>query len=77
MLDNRLDFITNIEQTFINQMSAIRAKFIELDQELQAMGLDPFLDSTSSRTLAISRTNLETSLMYAIKTLCLLGEKGE
>lgn len=77
MLDNRLDFITNIEETSINQMTSLRAKFIELDQELQNLGLDPYLDSTSGRTLAISRTNLETSLMYAIKTLCLLGEKVE
>lgn len=75
-MDNRLDFITEIEAVGIDLMTQIRKAYMEIDEVLRhfsANHVNP-LDAASSRTLALARTNLETSLQYAIKTLCLQYE---
>jgi hypothetical protein len=78
MLDNRLDFINKIEPHFIDAMTAIRAKFIELDEELQRFEhYNNFSTSGAARTVAIARTNIEIACQYAIKSLCLCGEIKE
>jgi len=73
--DNRLDFITGIDELMIDSMSRIRERFIEIDEALR--GCDEhanFKDSGAARTIALARTHLEMSLQFAIKSLCLLGE---
>lgn len=75
-LDIRLDFITNIDTVVVNEMSALRAQFIMLDEKLQKISDDMNGDSAGLRAIALSRTNLEISLQYAIKSLCILGEEN-
>lgn len=73
-LDIRLDFITNIEPSVINEMTALRAQFILLDEKLQKISDDMNGDSAGLRAIALARTHIEQSCMYAIKSLCILGE---
>lgn len=75
LADNRLDFITNIEQEYIDKMTALRQEFIALDKELRDLSADDRINkSGAARCLSIARTNVETALQYTIKTLCLMGE---
>lgn len=72
----RLDFIRDIKNDYVDQMTAIRAKFIELDKELckiqtEANDRGEF---NGERVVAVARMNVETALHYAIKSLCILGE---
>lgn len=71
MIDNRLDYISDFKEGTKEEMSRIRNLFIALDIELVKIGES----QVGHRCLAISRTSLETSLSYAIKTLALQGEK--
>lgn len=75
-MNNRLDFISNIEPTGIEIMSDIRKSYIQLDEILKHFAVNPIklLDAAGQRSLSLARTNLETSLQYAIKTLCLQYE---
>jgi hypothetical protein len=51
----------------------IRKLYINLDTELRGLvELEEHINPEVMRTLALARTNLETSLMYAIKTICIL-----
>jgi hypothetical protein len=78
MIDTRLDFISKIDPHFIDAMTEIRQKFIELDDELKRFEhYNNFSTSGAARTLAIARTNIETACQYAIKSLCLCGEVKE
>ena len=71
MIDNRLDYIGNFLPGVIEKMSQLRQLYIALDNELVKLG-----DSQlGHRNLALARTDLEQSLMNAIKVLCLQGEK--
>lgn len=72
--DNRLDFITNIHKDYIVLMNNARQMFIELDKELRAFDNLPGFDDSSSRCIALARTNIETACQYTIKALCLMGE---
>jgi hypothetical protein len=74
-MDNRLDFISAIDQEGIDKMTFIRNIYIELDNKLREIQQVKPLSASGGRTLALARTNLETSLQYAIKTLCLQYEK--
>ena len=77
MRDLRLDWISNIEQPALDLMTDIRAKYIALDQAIQDLEKTyPQIDNeaVSGRTIALGRTNLETSLQFIIKSLCLAGE---
>jgi|HubBroStandDraft_5_1064220.scaffolds.fasta_scaffold139261_1 hypothetical protein len=72
----RLDFISTIEQQGLDHMADIRKVYMQLDDLLvhhSKMPMKP-LDGAGNRALALARTNLETSLQYAIKTLCLQYE---
>ena len=71
MIDNRLEYIGNLKDGVIEKMSHYRKLFIALDNELIKLGED----QVGHRQLAIARTNLESSLMYAIKTIAIAGEK--
>ncbi len=71
MIDNRLEYIGNFKDGVIEKMSHYRKLFIALDKELIKLGDD----QAGHRQLAIARTNLESSLMYAIKTIAIAGEK--
>ena len=78
LVDNRLDFITNIEQEYIDKMTALRQEFIALDKKLRDLSVDDWINKNgAARCLSIARTNLETACMYTIKTLCLMGEKKD
>lgn len=75
-MNNRLDFISNIEAIGIELMTQIRTAYINLDEclvHLSTNSANP-LDGAANRALSLARTNLETSLQYAIKTLCLQYE---
>ncbi|QHJ76053.1 MAG: hypothetical protein [Bacteriophage sp.] len=73
-LDIRLDFISNIDPEVVDEMTALRSQFIMLDQKLQKITDDMNGDSAGLRAIALARTNLEISLQYAIKSLCIQGE---
>lgn len=76
-LDIRLDFIDNIKQEQLEQMTAIRKKFIALDEELKVIA-DSFEDNPAgARIVALARTNIEIACQFAIKSLCILGEINE
>lgn len=77
MHDIRLDFINNIRHEMIEAMTVIRKMYIELDSELQCVDdvvCDDENKQAALRCVSIARTHLETSLQYAIKSLCLVGE---
>jgi len=71
--------MTQIAQDGLDRMSDIRQKFIDLDNDLQQIELgmdksDQPRYSQTMRTIALARTNLETSSMYAIKSLFIAHE---
>lgn len=73
--DNRLDFISNIDEEFINMMTKARADFIKMDNELRALSAMPEAQKDGvNRLISLARTNIETACMYTIKALCLMGE---
>ncbi len=73
--DNRLDFITSIDQEFINMMTGARADFIKMDAELRKLSDLPESQKEGvNRLISLARTNIETACMYTIKALCLMGE---
>ncbi len=75
LVDTRLDFIENIEEKAIKDMCYIRKQYMNLMEDIEAIAyLKAEKNPEAMRTLAIARTNLEASLMYAIKTLCIAGE---
>ena len=75
MQNNRLDFIKNIDEEAINAMKRARELYIELDNFLQDLeDMPEYSSSGAARTVSIARTNLEISLQFAIKSLCLVGE---
>ncbi len=61
----------------MEQINKLKNLYLELDSAIQDAlddeHLNPF-DSESQRTLAIARTHLETSCMYAVKSVALAGE---
>lgn len=76
MQDIRLDFIGDISIEMKEEISIIRSLFINLDNRIKSYEDKPgYALSSSARTIAIARTNLETALQYIIKSLCLMGEK--
>lgn len=77
MKDNRLDFINNIKKEYIQRMTEIRKKFIDLDKEIGLMEDDPNASAASLRTIALARTNIEIACQFTIKSLCLLGENKD
>jgi len=72
----RLDYIQDIEHEYTERMRELRSMFIDLDMALMEIEDDDRFNPESGalRTLALARTHLETSSMYAIKSLCLTGE---
>lgn len=75
MIDIRLDSIKNIRPSMIQEMTNIRKMYIAIDDQIKLYeNLPEFIESGAARTIAIARTNLETSLQYATKSLCLIGE---
>jgi hypothetical protein len=75
MQDIRLDFITNIRPSMLLEMTNLRQMYVSLDEQIKLYeNLPYFTESGADRTLALARTNLEISLQFAIKTLCLIGE---
>ena len=73
-LDIRLDFISDIDPAYIEQMSVMRAMFIEIDRVLKVMA-DETKDAATSRCIALARTYNEQACQSSIKSLCLLGER--
>lgn len=78
-MDNRLDFITNIAPNYIEPLTKLREQFITLDKELQVIcnDLEAKQLAAGLRTIALSRTHLETALQFGIKSLCIAGEESE
>ena len=78
MIDNRLDSINKIEPIYIDRMTELRKKFIELDRELGLMAEEDTVTGASLfRAISLSRTHIEIALQFAIKSLCLMGEIKE
>jgi hypothetical protein len=77
MLNNRLDFITNIKPEAIEAMTLMRKEFIALDSELQDLedlGCDESNFESAMRCVSLARTNIEIACQFTIKALCLIGE---
>ena len=76
-LDIRLDFISKINPMTIAEMTELRKQFIEIDEHLKIIAdtLESQKKEAGQRTIALARTNLETSLQFAIKSLCIMGEE--
>ena len=77
-MDNRLDFISKFvnEDEAHHDMATLRNRFIDLDKSLMAIW-KTCGNLPGQRAIALARTNLETSLQYAIKGLCLKHEKTD
>lgn len=74
--DNRLDFINDIDTLFIGMMKGAREDFIKIDNKLREVSDLPQAKRDGvNRLISLARTNIETSCMYTIKALCLMGEK--
>lgn len=77
--DMRLDFIKNINKETIDEMSALRALYILLDNNLRIINNradnQGAAGCSAYRALCNARHNLEMSLFYAMKSLSLLGEE--
>ena len=79
-LDIRLDFITNINPLSIEEMTKLRKDFMQIDEILKIIAdkCEVMKKDAGKRTIALSRTNLEIALQFAIKSLCIIGEmKGD
>lgn len=75
IVDNRLDYITNIHPEYIQEMTEIREMYICLDKVISHSACDNDDNiQSSARAVSLARTHLETSLQFAIKALCLCGE---
>ena len=82
MSDYRLDYISKFKPGTVEKMTELRAKYIELEKEILRLqgelSLEDWVNSKNmlhiARTCDEAMTHLETSQMYAIKMLCLLGE---
>ena len=72
--DKRLDYISDFEEGAVEKMNSLRLSYIMLDSNLQNIVEQEEVSSAALRSLSIARTNLETSLQYAIKCLCLVNE---
>lgn len=71
MIDNRLDSINFLIPGTSKKISKLRSLYVALDNELVKLG-----DSqVGHRNLVLSRTDLEQSLLNAIKVVRLQGEK--
>ena len=71
----RLDYIGKFKPHYIDLMTEMRALYVDRDKMLEHMLQDPNMNPEAARTLALARTKNEEGCMYAIKTLCLLGEE--
>lgn len=76
MLDIRLDFIREIDPTYIQEMTEIRELFKSLDQIIGGWS-DNVKDPAALRAISLARTNNEIACQYAIKSLCIIGEKKQ
>lgn len=76
-LDIRLDFITKINPIAIGEMTELRRIFIAMDDHLKVVAdtLENMKKPAGQRTIALARTNLETALQFAIKSICIMGEE--
>lgn len=75
-MDNRLDFISNIDLGMIEKMKEVRKEFISLDERIKEIAetSEEFNVPSAIRSASVARTHLESALMYTIKSMCLLGE---
>lgn len=71
MIDIRLDSISPLIPGTKKKISYLRSLYIALDKELVKLGES----QTGHRNLALARTDLEQSLLNAIKVIVLQGEK--
>lgn len=72
-MDIRLDFISDIDPIEIERMKEVRAKIIEIDDELKKI-INEINNPAGLRAASLARTHLEIALQFAIKSLCILGE---
>jgi hypothetical protein len=77
-MDNRLDFISRFrdDQLAKAEMQEIRFKIIAIDNYLKDL-TKKSASPSFLRSLSLARTNLEQSLQYTIKALCLFWEDKE
>lgn len=75
-LDIRLDFMNKIKPEYLEMMTALRQKFIDIDEGLKLLA-DSAVEQNlpaAGRTVALARTANEQACQSAIKSLCILGE---
>lgn len=74
--DNHLEHMGKFKNdAYLLKMQEFRQEFIKLDNKLRDFIEHEENVHAAYRTIALSRTHLETSLQYAIKTICILGSK--
>jgi len=75
----RLDNIHNIKQENTERMHDLRMMFIDLDTVLQEIEDESNvnMELEATRVIELARTNLESCFMYAMKSICLIGEMRE
>ena len=72
--DNRIDYMSSFKTEAYELMNNIRKDYIALDDTLRKIAEETTIDASAIRVLSISRTNLEASLQYAIKFICITHE---
>jgi len=75
--DNKLNHMCKFKHpVYVERMETFRNLFIDLDDKLRLIVEEDIEHKGEAmRTIALARTHLEQSLMYTIKTLCILGEE--
>ena len=75
-MDIRLDFITNIDPEHVAKMTQYRQLMIQIDELLQTFSAEAQKKDlpAADRCVSLARTHNEQTLMYGIKSLCILGE---
>lgn len=83
MSNYRLDYITKFKPGTVEEMTKIRAKFIEIEEKISQF-VEKMTDEYSynnseniCRTYDQALKHLETAQMYTIKMLCLIGEDND
>jgi len=81
MSEFRLDYIEDFMDGTVEEMERIRKKYVALENEIKNL-LIPCKYNTNNldnitRVYTETLSHIEKSQMYAIKLLCLIGEKKD
>jgi len=80
MSESRMDFIEKFEDGIIENMTKLRKMYLDLEEELERLkslaSYEKLSKENTARVFQQTINHLETSQMYSIKYLCLIGEKS-